>query len=765
MFTIVVASPFLRLHSYVAGFDTIAYSGPNLKVMVNALRHLRLPLWNGQIFGGVTNIGNPAAGALYPLKALAVPFSVSRGIDVLVVVHLLILANGMVALLAWRLKLRPPAATVGAVALIGSGLVMIKVIQFEQLLVLSWIPLLLALIHWVITASRPIVPAMVTAVVTTLVLIAGHPQTVYSVAPMVIAVAIAFAADNRAWRRLGYVAAAGVVGLLLAAPQLLPEVAATSEGALSGARPLSIVENPIYRLDVGHTLRALLGNPLTAAPDADAGTYEAMSFVGAAAATLAMIGFVDGLRRRRLRVLTIVLAATGLVGIITAYGPSTWMYRFAYDHVPLFAQARVPARWITLTVLATVVLAGMGTDAVVGRRVDRRTLVVLGGTVVFIAVLVVTGVVSTPGRKVVGLWLLASIAVVVVALLPRPRRRGLALVVMALPVVIVMVELGVAIPNAPSANGSTAASVEEYGGAIVQFLDRQPGRSVALTFDDLGDPPYLVASLRPNANALFAIPSLDGYDGGVQVTDRWATAMSSLVAAPFDPELTLRSQIAVPLDTSLMARFGVRWVVIDTRAGDGATVVPGFIGPMATDGTLEVYENPEWHGEATAWFATQAAADVAESARLLATGGVAPNAAVLTDGSKPLACTGSCAPAGLDVERSRPEHATVVSDFPRDAIVTLDEQADKGWSATVDGHDVPTVMVDGFYVGARVPPGQHVVAFSYAPPGFRAGILLATFGLLVLIAAGVVEVQARRAVARATSGPSRLTRSRSPEVE
>ena len=143
----------------------------------------------------------------------------------------------------------------------------------------------------------------------------------------------------------------------------------------------------------------------------------------------------------------------------------------------------------------------------------------------------------------------------------------------------------------------------------MRFLDGQPGRSVALTFDELGDPPYLVASLRPNANALFDIPSVDGYDGGVQVTDRWAEAMSSMANVPFDPELTLRAQIAIPVDTALLGRYGVRWVVIDTRAGDPASIVPGFHGPVATDGTLAVFENPAWRGEAVAWFATQPATD------------------------------------------------------------------------------------------------------------------------------------------------------------
>jgi hypothetical protein len=765
LFTLVVAWPFLRAHTFVTGFDTVAYSGPNLRVAMRAWRHLRLPLWNNLIFGGVTNIGNPAAGALYPLKALALPFGVSRGLEVLIVAHLLILANGMVALLSWRLRLRAPAATVGTVALLGSGLVMIKVLQFEQLLVLAWVPLLLALIHWVITAARPIWPAIATAVVTTLLLIAGHPQTVYTVAPLVIAFAIAIAADNKMWPRLGYVAVAGLVALMLGAPQLLPEMAATRDSALSGPRPLTVVESPVYRLEPRHTVRALLGNPLTDRPDADAGTYEALSFIGAAAATLAVIGVVEGARRRRLRVLSIVLGAIGLGGLVASFGPATWFYRVAYNHVPLFSQARVPARWITLTVLAAVVLAAIGIDSLRRRRLDRVALLTVAGAVAVVALLGATGTVSTPSRRVAGIWLLGAGAVVLAGVLPRGRRRPLDLAIVALPLVAVVVELGVAVPHAPAGQSTTAATVEDYGGDVVAFLDRLPGRSIALTFDDLENPSYLVAALRPNANALFEIPSLDGYDGGVQVTDRWASALSSLVSAPFDPELTLRAQIADPLDAGLLARFGVRWVVIDTRGDDPASTLAGFRGPLVSDGPLQVFENPDWRGDALAYFSTQEAANADEAAHLIETGGVAPSAAVLTDGSVALSCSGACSPMGFDVARPRPEQATVVAQVDRDAVLRLDEQADRGWSATIDGHHAPTVTVDGLYVGVHVSPGQHVVVFSYSPPGFRAGLGLALLGVVILIAAAVWDLQRRRSVARPTAGPNRLTPSRSPGPE
>jgi membrane protein YfhO len=193
--------------------------------------------------------------------------------------------------------------------------------------------------------------------------------------------------------------------------------------------------------------------------------------------------------------------------------------------------------------------------------------------------------------------------------------------------------------------------------------------------------------------------------------------------------------MAIPVDSGLLGRFGVRWVVIDTRSGDPATIVPGFRGPLATDGTLEVYENPAWRGEAVAWFATQPATDGKAAADLLATGGAAPNAALLIDGSAPLACSGDCAPVGLTVERSRPERAAIAADLQRDAIVALDEQADEGWSATVDGKSAPTVVVDGFYVGVRVPAGRHEVRFSYTPRGFRVGLLLAALGVVILIVA------------------------------
>jgi uncharacterized membrane protein YfhO len=83
-------------------------------------------------------------------------------------------------------------------------------------------------------------------------------------------------------------------------------------------------------------------------------------------------------------------------------------------------------------------------------------------------------------------------------------------------------------------------------------------------------------------------------------------------------------------------------------------------------------------------------------------------------------------------------------DLAGDALVELDEQADRGWSVTVDGHSTPLVTVDGLYAGARVPAGHHEVRFSYTPRGFRAGLVLAALGVLVLAAAVVLAIRETR---------------------
>jgi hypothetical protein len=78
----------------------------------------------------------------------------------------------------------------------------------------------------------------------------------------------------------------------------------------------------------------------------------------------------------------------------------------------------------------------------------------------------------------------------------------------------------------------------------------------------------------------------------------------------------------------------------------------------------------------------------------------------------------------------------------RRATVVLSASYDPGWSAHVDGHRAPTVMVAPALVGVVVGPGVHRVAFSYA--GYGSYDALFVLALVVVAALAVVPLAWRR---------------------
>lgn len=173
------------------------------------------------------------------------------------------------------------------------------------------------------------------------------------------------------------VAGALLVGALLAstlvAPVLAPTLAAWRELGVSRswadhealrAAPahyaVAAFERPLYDLtDVGG--RGVAVDPV-----------EQRLWPGAAALALAAVGLVAGRGRRRERVFLGALAALAFalsLGPQVALGGHTidlpW-YRWLFEHAPLFAATRVPARWALLLQLALAGLAALGSARLLG---------------------------------------------------------------------------------------------------------------------------------------------------------------------------------------------------------------------------------------------------------------------------------------------------------------------------------------------------------------------------------------------------------------
>ena len=597
-----VAWPLLRPSRLIDGFDTYAYSTPNDAVSFRALESWQLPQWNPTIFGGVPHLANPQVALFNPLKLPFVSLDPWRAVLLITALHLLVLTVGMVVL-AHRLRLRPPAGFVAAVALVGSGMVAGKSLQYPQITVVAGIPWLLVAIDLVL--DRPARPRRAIgwlAIATAFLCVAGHPQMTYYAFVLGGAWTLSRAFRHGTWRDLWRVAGGVALGVALAAIQLLPSLDLLARAA---ERTSTFIFDPAYVLHRALLPVTLLGDVFAPQVDLIAGSGEAMSYVGAGVGAVAVLGVIDTMRRARERAATVVLLATCAVAFWLSWGGISPLYRLARDVVPLFKQARTPARWIILVTIIAAILAAQGADAAIRRRLDRRAFAGFGVVAVAVVIVLVLGPFDTPVAKTSTAWVVAALLAAGACALMALGTRAWALVGVALVVGVIVVELGAMARHTPSRLASTAAPLNSTSGPIVDHVQTHGGRVISMAQERYDEPTYMIEGMRPNVNAVFDIRSIDGYDGGPQVTEAWIEAVHALTHGPVNTELTLRAGDAVPLDAELYARFGVRWALVDNSVLAARVQVPGWGGPVMTSGDLQLFENPRYSSDAFVYYATR----------------------------------------------------------------------------------------------------------------------------------------------------------------
>lgn len=733
---------------YVVGFDTYAYSGPNVEVTERALREWRLPVLNDLIFGGVPHLGNPSAAALYPPQLLAVLMDTNRAMGVIVAAHMVLLGIGMLVL-ARRLGLSPIGATAAGLIAMAAGSSLTKTIQFEQILVVAWIPMLLATIHAVVTSDRPWRAVAALSATTAAILLAGHPQLVYQAAFLAGATTIGLSIGDGRWRRLGHVAIGAVLGVLIALPQLIAVLYATADSAITGGRDLDALRSPALSLPTSNLARAVLGTVQDRDPAVFASGFESIVFIGVVVALLVAVGVVTLLGDRTSRTWAIALALVALLAMSWATGPDSLLFRIAFDLVPGFDLARASARWLVVVALVAALFAGAGVDAV-WNGARRRQLAGAGSATGVVVALIAAGWLVTADRRSAAIW--AVTAALVLLLLAANTLAPLALRATGVAIfLLAALELGVMSLHSIPQQLRSQAAFTDLRTATTDFLVYSgAGSTIALT-DDGRTADYQVPGLRPNANALHGIPSIDGYDGGVQITQRWADALRRFQPDP-PTELPLRNSLTLPIETDQLARLGVRYVLLD-RARPAADFIPGWDGPVATDDLFEVWENPDWLGDAVAWSSAALSDDPAE--RLRNDAASVAQTALVDDPSDVLDCVDDCDPVGLEITRPRPERIEVSIDLDRPTVVSVARQALPGWTLTVDGADADIVEVDGIFLGAAVPAGAHQIVFTYRSPWLSATMLLSLLSIAATISLAIADTVRSRRRAQAAGGGDR----------
>ncbi|HZI66383.1 MAG TPA: YfhO family protein [Thermoanaerobaculia bacterium] len=685
----------------------------------------RAPLWNRFILAGNPLLGSAGAAVFHPATWLAVflPVPLSWTFTCAFTLFLALICGW---LFFRDLGLDPLPALVGAVGWAFSTY-MVFFLGWSVGLSTASFPLLLLGVRRIAERKRGV---GITVAAFLLSFAGGHPESTFHI---LAAAAVYFAYELfRRGRRgragaLGASLLAALLGLALAAPQLLPILEAVQHSAEYRTRRQSLAEGHASQsVAAGEAARRLLPAVLPFAhgiygkspvqAQREDGSGMPLAYGGAVLFALAGVGFFrkrGSDESRRGRAIFFAFTVAGLLLGASAPGLLDLLTR-----LPLFSLA-LNYRLVFLAGFGLSALAALGAERILrdgsGRTLARSALVCTA--LLGVAFLLSRGVFRERGlsegfvrgsfaREVVPLVVLAAAAAL-------PALRGRRLVSVALLILVAQrgLEMGGTYPTLPRS---------EYAPPLP-----------TLATLPVGEPYRVVATgdvLRPNGSALYGLEDVRGYES--LLLARYADTY------PFWSEPQFASfnrvdDLSRPFLSFLNARFAI-------ASADGA-VPPGWR-EWARGKEMAIFENPRALPRAfvprrvrsvpdparsleamsaasdffeTAWVAGEPAGEVANGPALLSLRSIGPDLHVTAEASETTLV------------------ATSLPDWP-------------GWEARAGSGSFPVVTVNHAFVGFRLPPGRHAVRLSYRPDSFRYGLVLCGAALAALAVAAVVRRRSSR---------------------
>ncbi|HEV2473452.1 MAG TPA: hypothetical protein VGS41_12340, partial [Chthonomonadales bacterium] len=372
-----------------------------------------IPLWNPYQFCGTPFLANSQSAVLYPGNLLFWLLPTERAFAYSSALHL-ILCGWFTYLLVRRLRISSVASLLAG-AVFAFCAWQVSWLQLPSFLATAcWLPLILRQIHIAMVDLPPVKGKLTNAnggsrvrslcglaAATACMLTAGHLQiALYGALAAVLwtaALALRRTTPARHWIRAAALLAAGALGFLAAAPQLLPVVELS--------RLSHRVERPTeqgYAAYVSYALQPMelaslalptyFGNddPSTpywgfysrTAPDGSIvalrhNAAEAAVFVGILPLMLGVAAIVALIGRRALEAASgAVIFFAALAGLSLLLALGTPLNRIFYFGIPGFGASGSPARVLVLWSLSFAVLSAAGLDALRAGRLSRAIALV-----------------------------------------------------------------------------------------------------------------------------------------------------------------------------------------------------------------------------------------------------------------------------------------------------------------------------------------------------------------------------------------------------
>jgi hypothetical protein len=238
--------------------------------------------------------------------------------------------------------------------------------------------------------------------------------------------------------------------------------------------------------------------------------------------------------------------------------------------------------------------------------------------------------------------------------------------------------------------------------------------------------------LPPNLATMFGLQDVRGYDGvdpARQVELLLAAAKPALSQARYAATLYLAPNLAITTNgearlSPLLDMLGVRNVLLRGRAPPEARpVVEGLdYWVLKNPGALERVFVPK-HVEVET-------NDAVRLQKLSATDFAAGEVSYV---ELPLSLPGLVSGTARLLEETPSRIKTALA-METAGLVILTDRWDPGWRAYLGGKQVPVLRANHTLRGVVAPPGEHLLEFCYQPTSFRVGLMLAAAAGAILLA-------------------------------
>lgn len=738
-------SPLLAGYEPVGG-DADRFNRPVKAELARMFQSGGLPFWSDRYGLGAPLLAESQCGAFYPVNHV-----LYRLFDVGTAYRLALWAHhvGMAAAMAWyagRLGLRSAGATLAGVILPLCGYSAIHASHEVHYQVIAWLPLALGMAEWVLAGGGLGASAGLALVLGVQWTVGQFQFAVWTGALVLFTAGWRVLIDGSGLKRGALVVASVLVGMALAAVQLVPTAALVRETKQAdGVRgdldrmyysypPRHLAEPAVPRL-----FRDAGGGPNAAYwHSQQTSGYEAAFYAGTIPLLLAPLGLIGESRRRA------IWLVLGILGVVLATMPRWWPEGYILVlRLPGIGLFRAPARFTMLATIALAILGGAGLDRLSDRsswRIGLGLGVLLGATMLGYAAWWATRPDARGLFRVDPLWshvLPAAGVWVAAVLLCAVVRVGLPPCVL---IAMTAAQLGWLFYTGPI----------DWGRA-----SRLPTASVVLSRLESTPEVGLVAGALENLPVRAGLATATPYLGfplwGVNRMLQAVAANPDSLADPAARAWLQRRGVThavqfVPADTQfpdLPDGVNLVWEGADPALDRVVNRPEGGSGPLRWRVvSVEGPPNPP------AWVATrvQSATDERALWRDLILGTAPPGTAWMSPPDIPEALRGLPPSRTATLERWEGRSGVVSHDGP--CLLLANIAADRGWRALVDGQPSPTTSADGGLLAVPLPgKGRREVRLIYAPPDWPAAKALSISALFALAVALAFAGCARRRLA------------------